>query len=273
MKITLAYAMTHGQGIERTFNCPVHDDQNPSARVNVLKGVWFCHACGARGNVKDIYYELSEEDVFKEFEKLDVEYEYYPESWMTLFTSGPVHPYWLGRFTEEACRHFQLGYDSGKDMLTYPVRDPGGRLLGVTHRNLDGGGSKYRYPKGVPMGQLLFNFTAERRDVVYLVEGAMDVVAAWEADVDAFAIYGSHLSMAQIRLLQRLDPRIVVVLFDNDRAGHEGAAEATEMLDHYYIPNIEARFNSRDDFKDLGELDVQGRKDLLDPIERYVTML
>lgn len=35
---------------EQTVCCPVHGETRPSCRVNVLKGVFFCHGCGARGN-------------------------------------------------------------------------------------------------------------------------------------------------------------------------------------------------------------------------------
>ena len=48
---TLEEAIALGQGIERPFQCEVHDDTNASASVNVLKGVWYCHACGASGAV------------------------------------------------------------------------------------------------------------------------------------------------------------------------------------------------------------------------------
>jgi DNA primase len=39
---------------ERAFKCPVHGDKVASASVNRGKGVWFCHACGARGTAVDM---------------------------------------------------------------------------------------------------------------------------------------------------------------------------------------------------------------------------
>ena len=32
---------------ERNMRCPVHDERVASASMNVSKGLWHCHACGA----------------------------------------------------------------------------------------------------------------------------------------------------------------------------------------------------------------------------------
>ena len=40
----------HGSGDELDFLCPFHEDKTPSARVNLQKDVYFCHACGSKGN-------------------------------------------------------------------------------------------------------------------------------------------------------------------------------------------------------------------------------
>jgi len=47
-----------GSGDEIVFRCPSHDDQHPSASWNTAKGVWTCHACGARGGAKDLATRL-----------------------------------------------------------------------------------------------------------------------------------------------------------------------------------------------------------------------
>jgi phage/plasmid primase-like uncharacterized protein len=40
-----------GSGVERKALCPFHDDHHPSMRVNVETGQFYCHACGAGGDV------------------------------------------------------------------------------------------------------------------------------------------------------------------------------------------------------------------------------
>ncbi len=42
-----------GEG-EMSGLCPFHDDKKPSLRVSTAKGLFFCHGCGAKGNVLDV---------------------------------------------------------------------------------------------------------------------------------------------------------------------------------------------------------------------------
>jgi DNA primase len=39
---------------ERNMRCPVHEERVASASMNVNKGLWHCHACGAGGTAVNI---------------------------------------------------------------------------------------------------------------------------------------------------------------------------------------------------------------------------
>lgn len=39
-----------GKPPEMTALCPFHDDKNPSMNINVVKGLYHCHSCGAKGD-------------------------------------------------------------------------------------------------------------------------------------------------------------------------------------------------------------------------------
>lgn len=41
-------------GTEVHFRCPLHDDHNPSLRVDPEKGVWYCDPCGVGGDVVEL---------------------------------------------------------------------------------------------------------------------------------------------------------------------------------------------------------------------------
>ena len=71
-----------------------------------------------------------------------------------------------------------------------------------------GEGPKYSYPAGVDVGRLLFNYTPDHRNAVVLCEGALDAIALWNSGVDAFAIYGSRLSVEQVMLIEQDRPRV-----------------------------------------------------------------
>lgn len=44
---------TRGTGPQRYLSCPFHQDKKPSCRVEIVKGIFQCFACGAHGNVLD----------------------------------------------------------------------------------------------------------------------------------------------------------------------------------------------------------------------------
>lgn len=240
--MTLHEAIVYGHGTERSFLCPVHGDSRPSASVNMVKRVWYCYTCGARGGVtgEDALIEPDYEEMRIWFEQKMEQGRVYPESWLSRFDAGPVHSYWETRVGRTAATHFRLGYDPEQDAATYPLRDPSGQVLGVVRRSLreDRSGPKYLYPAGVDVGRLLFNYTPEARSVAVLVEGAVDAIACWNVGVDAFAIYGSHLSTEQARLIDRVDPGVIYTAYDNDDAGWKAYLETKRAFKHRRVVRL-----------------------------------
>ena len=43
------------RGKEVAVQCPLHDDRDPSLRLNPAKQLWFCHPCGVGGDGIDLY--------------------------------------------------------------------------------------------------------------------------------------------------------------------------------------------------------------------------
>ena len=262
---TLHEALIYGKGVERPFLCPVHGDSRPSASLNTVKQVWFCYTCGAKGGLtgEDALIEPDYEVMKKWFAEKMEENRVYPESWLSRFDAGPVHQYWTERVGDEAARHHRLGYDPERDAVTYPLRDEGGAVLGVVRRPFDPDGPKYVYPKGVDVGRLLFNYSPEHRPFVVLVEGALDAITLWNQGVTAFAIYGSHISPEQVRLIDRIDPDRIYTAYDNDDAGYKATYETERAFRHRMISELKW---PRSWGKDVGELSETHLKKVLAPL-------
>lgn len=250
---------------ERPFRCHVHDDSQASASVNIDKGVWVCYTCGAKGRVDSSLIILDGDRIGRDVEEMLRDIEPISERMLDLYCAGPVHPYWLSRFGESACRHFQLGYDMHSERPCYPMRYPDGTLAGIVRRNTESDGPKYRYPFGFSKSDFIFNFDPNHRSVVILHEGAMDVVASWEAAYDAFGIYGARLSEAQATLLQKVSPDLVVCAFDNDRAGRAATDQVREMISDW-VQVEEFPWASYDRYKDIAELPITIRSRALDAV-------
>lgn len=248
---------------ERPFRCHVHGDGKASASVNMAKQVWVCYTCGAHGHVDSDLIILDDARFGDDIEEMLREIEPISERMLDLYTSGPVHPYWLSRFQESTCRHFQLGYDPAREKVCYPMRFSDGTLAGIVRRNdnpEDGG--KYRYPFGFTKSDFIFNYSPEHRSHIILHEGAMDVCSSWEAGYDAFGIYGARLSTAQQVLIDKVDPDLVVCCFDNDLAGRNATAQVQGVYQYRQV--IEFDWSRYPDKKDVGELSTKQLERALD---------
>lgn len=251
--ITMTDALATGGGQWRTFNCPEHDDHSPSARVNVNSGKWVCMVCHAKGIKEN--YEPPEKLLLEEIMRVGQETRSIPESYLDMFDIDGPGLYWSDRFSQKACRAFRLGYDSKEKQSVYPIRDHKGRVLGLVYR---GESPKYKYPKGVATSKLLFNsHRIEPKKPVVLVEGAPDVIALYEAGVQAVGAYGARLYPDQVDLLASCEPSVVLVAFDMDPAGIRGAHAAVDAL---MASGVLARRVTWRGYKDPGEMPISARR-------------
>lgn len=263
--LTLAEALRFGRGVERPFLCPEHGDSRPSASVNMVKKVWFCYTCHAHGELTGEAM-LAEPDYHSMRLWLDsklAQGTIYPEAWLDRYDAGPVHQYWVDRVGTTAARRFRLGSDPDSEAVTYPLRDPRGQVLGIVRRSLGDSGPKYKYPAGVDVGRLLFQYTPAHRDAVVLVEGALDAIALWRVGIEAFAIYGSRLSEHQVHLIDKIDPEYVYTCYDLDKAGWTAHCETERAFKHRMVDRITW---PKAWGGDIGEISEDHRKHVVDDL-------
>lgn len=125
-------------------------------------------------------------------------------------------------------------YDRFRGRVTFPIRDPRGRVIAFSARILGPGEPKYLNSPDTPLfdkGRTLFNYdkaapaSREAKRVV-VVEGQMDVIALDQAGIaEAVAPLGTAMTEAQLGLLWRLSSA-PILCFDGDAAGQRAAAKA-----------------------------------------------
>lgn len=151
--------------------CPFHsksdgsEEKHPSFAMSLVNGLWFCHACQAKGNLytflRDIGLERHEittryQTLIHEannnspapknpinHSSISSELMIIPESFLGLFDYCPTQLLDDG-FTVETLRHFDIGYDKWHSKVTYPIRDTVGNLIAISGRKLSGNGPKYK---------------------------------------------------------------------------------------------------------------------------------
>ena len=233
---TLEEVLSSGRGVERSFNCPSHNDSNASASVNAMSGLWCCYACGASGRVdgRTVSPSVLASALAHALEPRSVRR--MSERWLDVFDAEVTSPYWAGRVGAATAELFRCGQHPETGFPTYPLRDDTGGVLGVVQRQPAPLEPKYLYPQGVSVSRCLFGYErAHRRSVVLLCEGAADVMnvsaaLGRNAPVSPLGVFGSSLHQPQVRLLKRLRPQRIVVGFDNDEAGRRGAERTVAVL-------------------------------------------
>lgn len=124
--------------------------------------------------------------------------------------------------------------------LVFPIHDRFGHVLGYSGRITynDENTAKYVNTNDnviYTKGNVLYNYHrakdfAKRESEVYLVEGVMDVVAFYQADVlNSVSSLGTALTSSQASQIRSLSPHVVIA-YDGDNAGLMASVKAVDTL-------------------------------------------
>jgi hypothetical protein len=181
-------------------------------------------------------------------------------------------PYFLSRgFSPAVLDRYDIGESPKLKRAVVPIYDDQGKTcVGILSRSTklsctfcsnchdrtdtcDLGELRWRFEKGFPKGDYLFNYAAAKSaPVVLLVEGVGDVLRAAEAGVVAVCGFGTDISVFQTVKLSCL--KRVLVAFDNDEPGQKAAHDLVPRLRRDGV-HAEVRHPPAA-FKDVAEMPV-----------------
>jgi len=233
------------KGAELLGHCPFHDDKNPSLQVNTQKRLFYCHGCGAKGNVLDF---VSQKEAVSIREAALLLSEWFDNSSgeekrtapeIPEETNRPLtftlkleqdHPYLKERGLDtQVVNLFGLGYCKRglmKNRIAIPIHDEEGKLVAYAGRwagdELPEGESKYMLPRGFKKSHVLFNLhRVTGAKVLVIVEGYWSVFRLHQLGIPAVALMGRTLSKAQEALLISSRVNDLILMLDGDDAGRE----------------------------------------------------
>ncbi|GEA16510.1 DNA primase [Moorella sp. E308F] len=128
--------------------------------------------------------------------------------------------------------------DRFRGRLMFPIKDSRGRVIGFGGRTLSGGQPKYlNSPETVLFhkGRHLYGLHLalpgiRRKGQAILVEGYMDMIAAWQHGIDnVVASLGTALTPEQARELKKY-AREVIIAYDADSAGEAATLRGLDIL-------------------------------------------
>jgi DNA primase len=253
--------------------CPFHTDHNPSWMIRTRgrrEGQHHCFACKAGGKLVSVVMKVrhieDEDDAFewlRSFKKnepvnirvrvreqppqlgrqrfqIPSEVIFDPLSkWVSL-----AQRYARKRgITDEQVQRFGIGYAVNARLagrIVIPYRGFGGHPAGYSARTFVDDDVRYLTPHesegadlGVPFGEHLWPIPM-RRHVVVVTEGAIDALAVDRVSdpfISVAALNGSEVNPMQITKLATFTK--VVILTDNDPAGHKAATQLTSSLSRH----------------------------------------
>lgn len=190
--------------------CPYHKNtDSPSFSVAKDTGLYLCFSpvCDARGTLPKLVASITRANPFvvkriikkhetpgppiaKQIEDLLTQKDALPSfsqdtmnMLMDDFWDSPGHEYMRDKrkFNDETLAHFGIGYSARNDMITIPLHDWNGGLVGIIGRSrLD---KRFKNSDKLPTSKTLFNAHRAKKigDTVIIVESSMDAMRIFQA--------------------------------------------------------------------------------------------
>lgn len=265
---------------EVSFHCPMHDDHVPSASYNIQKQVWYCQQCQRGGPVSQMVdFILANPDLDPpkggggsrsvQFNGASSEHkgdlnEGQVAGWhAALLINDPVLQEFIDRrgIERTTLQDFQIGWHSGMQCYTIPVRDIEGELLNCRFYQMDNERRKiWSVPgRGTPVlypGHLLSYI----RDMVVICEGEWDALITIQNGFDAVTRTGAAKTWWS-EWNSHFRGKVVYICHDADEAGQDAnrlvATALHGVASEVHVVNLPYEITSRHG-KDLTDWWLEG---------------
>lgn len=234
------------------INCPEHKnglERHPSCTVatahdsDLEPGFAHCFTCGYSAPLPQVLNDLFDESgtfgedwLIERYGNVLIQQEVYlppidlhPKRIEKVFLDPReldkyrmYHPYmWERKLTKEVVDRFEVGYDSARDAITFPVYDERHRLVFVTARSVR---SKHFWiPEEVEKPvYLLYDILERHADTAYVTESQINALYLRTFGLNSIALFGTG-SATQYETLRRSGIRNYILCFDGDEPGEKGA--------------------------------------------------
>lgn len=256
------------QGSDFLIKClnPNHDDSNPSLRIDKLKGIGHCLACGFKLNVFTYFGVITNMSNIKVLElKEKIKSIMSNQNGLDMLEGAVPFPNKFRGISVATLEKFGAFYTDKlaemSDRIIFPLKDlKGNTRVFVGRHVLSNSNPRYMiYPKKVQM--LLFPSKLEEatRNLV-LVEGIFDMLNLYDKGLkNVVSTMGTNTLGDITKIKEKMLPfkaqgvAKVFICFDGDNAGKEAAAELKPKLESI---GLEVEIIELDEGTDPGELSL-----------------
>lgn len=235
--------------------CPLHDDKTPSLSINIISGLWVCHAGCGKGNFQQFKNEYTKRNhvdsqllTFRKPTDTLVQrenpYPLMPETLVTRLNesidgfhsalNSEARTYWHQRgIKDEVLNKMKIGYKPTSKLYVIPYFDENGNCYFYKCISPNKAAKEFWYPTSITKPRL-YNIAAIREAET---SGAALVIAEGERDA-LILIQEGHLCVGcpgadafkqeYVKLIANV--KDVIIAFDHDDAGRKGASRTAGLL-------------------------------------------
>ena len=170
-------------------------------------------------------------------------------------------------------------FDTFKNRIMFPLKNEFGKTIGFSGRvwtkeDIEKGQAKYKNTRATRIFNKSYELyhldqakpVIQKTHEVYLMEGFMDVIAAYRAGhVNAVASMGTALTSEHVNRLRKLTKKIVLT-YDGDKPGQNAIAKSLELLSDFQVDIVKIpdsmdpdEYLQKTSEKALGKLLVESR--------------
>ena len=170
-------------------------------------------------------------------------------------------------------------FDTFKNRIMFPLKNEFGKTIGFSGRvwtkeDIEKGQAKYKNTRATRIFNKSYELyhldqakpVIQKTHEVYLMEGFMDVIAAYRAGhVNAVASMGTALTPEHVNRLRKLTKKIVLT-YDGDKPGQNAIAKSLELLSDFQVDIVKIpdsmdpdEYLQKTSEKALGKLLVESR--------------
>lgn len=285
----------------RKILCPYHKEDNPSFFIELKTGRFHCFGCGVKGNAFTFLRDHPE--LVNPLEKAKLEKHIQNQKAKQIEQTGKnepkVNPATLQAIAEnlhelllnlpmqlkflqetkgwtlETIKRFKIGFHKGR--FTIPVYDLDGGVRNILKYKINPQGEEHKFLSWASGLGSSYLFPVEnlKQSTILLTEGISDTILANQMGFPAICVTTGAGSLIPNMFLSEFVDKDIIILYDRDVAGKEGAVRVANQLARFgrvkicHLPENEANAKDFTDFVLLLGWGVEQFKTLIDNAPVY----
>lgn len=256
--------------VEAKCLCPSHNDRVPSLHINLQSGKWHCKTCGEGGNTPISFYKWlygtstpdAVDNISAMYNLVPTPHKDHKAFHDNLLKDAEALKEFKDKrlFTDATLSKYSIGWNGAR--YTIPIPDISNTIRNIAMYYLGEATEAMPKFKSILSGigsNRVFPIENLNSKKIYLFEGHLDAMLANQYGINGVTVTCGAKSF-NAKMAKYFVNKTVIVCYDVDKAGHDGARKAgkflLEVTDNVYILDLpKSKLPDKGDFTDFIRLE------------------